>query len=214
MLSIESEERGSLEENLSDSEPAASDLGAEKDEPFVAVKPITEPAESATSILSRLSAGEKDKPRARQANEDSLLPSRREPREKAQAALEAQEQSDRLSNDPVSARIAELKQGLQEREIGGSDKTIAKSDQASGQRSLTDPVILGPGDASQDLGSQLMAQMNAKPKETYDEPSEADHFKEGAMPGFLKGDDFLDEASEDLKAQSLAKRFSPNGDKK
>ncbi|MCP4937342.1 MAG: hypothetical protein GY927_24815 [bacterium] len=212
--SIESEELVLHKASLSDPEPEASDMDAKKDEPFVAVKPITEFAESTPSILSRLSAGEKEKPGERQVNEDSLLPSRPEPRIEAQPAPESPEQSDRLSNDPVSARIAELQRGLQEREIGRSDRATAKNAQTVERKPLTDPVILGPGEASQDPGSMLMARMNAKSKGTYDEPSEADDFKEGAMPGFLKGDDFLDEASEEMKAQSLAKRFSPNGDKK
>ncbi len=211
VLSIDSKEPDAPV--ISDKKADESAPLVHEEEPFVAVKPITEPAESATSILSRWSAAEPQKPRERRANEDSLLPEKREQGVQAEPAPVSGEREEPSGIDPVSARISELKQGLQERVFASRNAAVDATSNSSRRRPLTDPVILGPGEASQDLGSRLMAQMNAKSTDSVDEPSEADHFKEGKLPGFLKGDGFLDEASEDLAAQSLAKRFSPKGDK-
>ena len=190
-----------------------------EEEPLIAVKQETAPAESATSILAKLSSADNEPPKERQVNEDSLLPSKPEPVEEPLPAPENKGLSNQASvdsvGDPVLARLSELKQGLKEREQKKSGEVAVKADDLhAGQKLLTDPVVLGPGDASQDQGSMSLPSLSTGLKIPGDEPSEADHFKEGKIPSFLKGDELLDEASDGLSAQSWAKRLSPNSDKK
>ena len=186
-----------------------------EEEPLVAIRPDPVPSDPVpSSMAATLASKQINPPRDRRANEESLLPPK--PDESGPSpALPSfeQEQAANVSTDPVLARLSELKESLKQREQNQAQKLAGTSDSLPGERKqLTDPVILGPGEASQDHSPPPTA-WNADLRIAHDEPSEADNFEEGKIPGFLKGDDLLDEASDTLEAQSWAKRLSPNSDK-
>ena len=129
------------------------------------------------------------------------------------------------AKDKLSARINGLKENMP---AGESDpepraqksqraarealETAARFEAAKGfAPSFTDPVLSDSANPiNQDPADRSAAvqQASIRPVST-DEPSEADKFQEGRLPGFLRGDDALDEVSEEMGTQSIAKRFSP-----
>lgn len=73
---------------------------------------------------------------------------------------------------------------------------------------LTDPVdVVHSVDLNQDEAGGAVPLV--REIDDADEPSEADHFEEGALPAFLKPVGALDEASEELGTRAMAERLRP-----
>ncbi len=89
------------------------------------------------------------------------------------------------------------------------DEVVRANDE---NHTLTDPVILSARDANQDLVGERPPVTLAKED---DEPSEVENVEWGDTPSmFGSNNTVFDEASEELKARSLAERFRPDTDDK
>jgi hypothetical protein len=179
-------------------EPSAKVEPEVEAEPFVAIAP--EPVPVA------------DEPRGR-VNEESLLPpvpaTPPLPKSEELSISVSLGEDDHKKRDQSLARLSRLK---------NLDTLVQKLDREKGPDSpveatrtnvFTDPVILGPGDSSQDPVDKLLASRPVSRGPLTYEPSEADKFEEGAIPGFLRGKEVTDEVSEEISIQNMAKRFGP-----
>lgn len=190
-------------------------LVATRDEPLVAGEPVT--------------GGEQGGEPRRRVNEESLLPREPEKIDEGVPSVDLAEDSpeqrrqdlSRLGNvrESLRNRVQNLDRGSEEgRGLAAASAHTAEeraSNVVTGQPEekkavFTDPVVLGPGDSSQDPADRPLVATPPTPAIDDDLPSEVDNVEFGEMPASLAGDNAaFDEASEELKARNLARRFSP-----
>lgn len=175
------------EDSLLPAKPDTQDLAVDRDEPVSAPEPEADlvSVEPEAVIISDMKASLKE----RVQNLDMMS----NVTEGSLEPLGAEESDDHIKTDSF-------------------DMAAVSTENVTVKTVLTDPVILPPGDASQDPDDRFTVDMNVENSVPEDEPSEADQFEEGRIPGFLRGNDSLGEASDEAGARSWAKRLRPETD--